>query len=136
MCTSVAPLISLVAEVTTAYRGERHAAHGREGDVDVDVLTEAEVARSRREVASFAADPDNATAWYRNIRSVEWETPPPFEVGTRVAFVAQFLGRRLAYTYEVCEFHPGERLVMSTADGPFAMETTYAWEDTADGRRG
>lgn len=116
-----------------AYRGERDATHDREGDVDVDVLTEVEVARSRCEVASFAADPGNATAWYRNIRSVEWETPPPLEVGTRVAFVARFLGRRLAYTYEVREFNPGERLVMSTADGPFAMETTYAWEGTADG---
>jgi hypothetical protein len=24
-------------------------------------------------------------------------------------------------------------LVMRTADGPFALETTYAWQDTADG---
>jgi hypothetical protein len=101
--------------------------------VDVDVLTEVRLARPRRDVASFAADPDNATAWYRNIHSVAWETPPPLEVGTRVAFVARFLGRRLAYTYEVREHDPGERLVMSTADGPFAMETTYTWEDTADG---
>ncbi len=101
--------------------------------MDVDVLTEVEVARSRRDVASFAADPDNVAAWYRNIRSVEWETPPPLGVGTRVAFVAQFLGRRLAYTYEVRAHDPGDRLVMSAADGPFAMETTYEWEDTADG---
>jgi hypothetical protein len=118
--------------VVEVYRRERDAAQPG-GDVDVDVLTEVEVARPRREVASFAADPDNATAWYRNIRSVEWEAPPPLEVGTRVAFVAQFLGRRLAYTYEVREHVPGERLVMSTADGPFAMETTYTWADTADG---
>jgi hypothetical protein len=102
--------------------------------VDVDVLTEVEVTGPRLEVASFAADPDNATVWYGNIRSVEWETPPPLEVGTRIAFVAQFLGRRLAYTYEVREHTPGERLVMSTADGPFAMETTYTWEETAEGR--
>jgi hypothetical protein len=46
--------------------------------------------------------------------------------------VAEFLGRRLSYTYEVREHRPGARFVMSTADGPFPMETTYSWED-ADG---
>jgi uncharacterized protein YndB with AHSA1/START domain len=99
----------------------------------VDVVTTVEIARPRAEVAAFAADPDNATRWYQNIRSVEWETPRPVAVGSRVAFVASFLGRRLAYTYEVLELVPGERLVMSTAQGPFPMTTTYEWEDTAGG---
>jgi hypothetical protein len=48
-------------------------------------------------------------------------------------FVAQFLGRRLAYTYEVVEFVPGERLVMRTQQGPFPMETTYTWAPTGSG---
>lgn len=99
----------------------------------VDVLTEIEIDRPRREVAAYAADLDNTTAWYENIESVEWETPPPLAVGSRIAFVARFLGRRLAYTYEIRDFLPGERLVMSTADGPFPMETTYTWTETAAG---
>jgi hypothetical protein len=49
-------------------------------------------------------------------------------VGSRLDFVARFLGRRLAYTYEVVELAPGERLVMRTAQGPFPMETTYTWQ--------
>ena len=99
----------------------------------VDVRTEIEIARPRAEVSEFAADPDNAPRWYENIESVEWRTEPPLAVGTRVAFVARFLGRRLGYTYEIEELIPGERLVMSTHEGPFPMETTYTWADTAEG---
>lgn len=99
----------------------------------VDVVTEIEIARPREEVAAYAADPDHATTWYQNIKSVEWQTPPPLEVGSRLAFVARFLGQPLVYTYEVRELEPGERFVMGTADGPFAMETTYTWEDTPSG---
>jgi hypothetical protein len=84
-------------------------------------------------VAAFAADPDNATRWYENIESVEWKTPPPLAIGSRLAFVARFLGRRLDYTYEVREHAPGERFVMATQEGPFPMETTYSWRDTPDG---
>jgi uncharacterized protein YndB with AHSA1/START domain len=99
----------------------------------VDVRTEIEIKRPRAEVASYAADPDNATSWYENIEQVDWETERPLALGSRVAFVARFLGRRLAYTYEIREHIPGELLVMSTADGPFPMETSYAWADTAGG---
>lgn len=102
-------------------------------EVMVDVVTEIEIARPREEVAAYASDPDNATRWYRNIESVEWETPPPLAVGSRIAFVARFLGRRVSYTYEVREIVPGERLVMSTVEGPYPMETTYTWADTPDG---
>jgi hypothetical protein len=99
----------------------------------VDVETQVEIARPRHDVAVFASDPNNATAWYENIKAVHWQTEQPLAVGSRIAFVAQFLGRRLNYTYEVREFVPGERFVMRTAEGPFPMETTYTWRDTASG---
>jgi ligand-binding SRPBCC domain-containing protein len=97
------------------------------------VATEIEIRRPRDEVSAFAADPSNATAWYKNVKAVEWETPPPVVVGSRVRFRAQFLGRTLEYTYEVRELDPGHRFVMATAQGPFPMETTYTWEDVAVG---
>jgi uncharacterized protein YndB with AHSA1/START domain len=99
----------------------------------VDVRTEIEIAQPRAEVAAYAVEPDNAPSWYENIERVEWQTPPPLAVGSRVAFVARFLGRRLAYTYEIRALDPGERLVMSTAEGPFPMETTYAFETLPGG---
>jgi hypothetical protein len=99
----------------------------------VDVSTTVEIERPRVEVARYASNPDNATSWYRNIKRVEWRSGKAAAVGSRIGFVAQFLGRQLDYTYEVREITPNERFVMSTADGPFAMETTYTWADTPSG---
>ena len=102
--------------------------HHAEVARDIDVVTETVIRRPRAEVAAYAGDPANAPEWYANIDSVEWRTAPPVAVGSRMDFVARFLGRRLAYTYEVTELVPGARLVMATAQGPFPMETTYTWE--------
>ena len=98
----------------------------------VDVQTSIEINCPRPVVAEFVANPDNATRWYVNIKLINWVTPPAV-VGSRIAFVAQFLGRRIAYTYEVREIVPDERFVMGTTRGPFPMETTYSWRDTDSG---
>jgi hypothetical protein len=99
----------------------------------VDVRCQNDIARPRVEVAAYSGDLDHTTEWYENIRAVEWKTPRPLAVGSQIAFVAQFMGRPLAYTYEVTELIAGERLVMRTSDGPFPMETSYTWEDNAGG---
>ncbi len=101
--------------------------------MSVDVTTETIINRPVGQVARYAGDPTNAAHWYVNIDTVEWETPPPAAVGSRMAFVARFLGRRLAYTYEIVELVADARLVMRTAQGPFPMETTYTWTPTDTG---
>ena len=90
-----------------------------------DVLSEITILRPLEVVAGFAENPDNAPIWYKNIKSVEWKTPPPAQVGSQVAFVAHFLGRRMAYTYEIVELVHNKLLIMRTSEGPFPMETTY-----------
>jgi hypothetical protein len=102
--------------------------------MELDVTATIEVERPCAEVARFAADPDTATAWYQNIKAVEWQTPRPLGLGSRVSFVAQFLGRRIVYTYEIVECVPGRRLVMRGSEGPFPMETTYTWTEVAPRR--
>ncbi len=99
----------------------------------VDVRTEIVIDRPSEVVAAYAADPTNAPEWYDNIGSVEWRSEPAVEVGAKAAFVARFLGRRLAYTYELVDVVHGERLVMRTAEGPFPMETTYTWTASGPG---
>jgi hypothetical protein len=108
-------------------------AHARMSTLSVDVRVETTIKRPPEVVAAFAGDPTNAPRWYANIKSVDWKTPPPVAVGSRMDFVAQFLGRRLAYTYEVVELESERRLVMRTADGPFPMETSYTWEPAGEG---
>jgi hypothetical protein len=103
--------------------------------VAVDVTVETRIERPVEEVAAFAGDPSNAPSWYVNIESVHWQTPPPVQVGSRMDFVATFLGRRIEYTYEVVDLAQGERLVMRTAQGPFPMQTTYTWEAADRGTR-
>ncbi len=103
--------------------------------MSVDVVTTITINRPLDTVAAFAAEPSNAPDWYVNIESVQWKTDRPLLVGSQVEFVARFLVRRLRYTYEVVEWSPGQRFVMRTAEGPFPMETTYAWESDGDATR-
>jgi hypothetical protein len=75
----------------------------------VDVQTEIMIARPRHHVAAYTGDPGNASSWYATIETVEWHSPPPGRIGSRIAFL------------------------MATADGPFPMERTYTWQDAAGG---
>ena len=103
-------------------------------DSVVDVITTVVIDQPRSLVADYVAEPSNMPKWNVGVRSVKWKTPPPIGVGSHIAFSTHFLGRRLAFIYEVVEFVAGELLVMRVADGPFVMETTYSWESEGENR--
>jgi uncharacterized membrane protein len=98
----------------------------------VNVSTKIIINRPVDQVARYASDPDNVTQWYANIKSVEWKSSKEITVGSKIEFIAHFLGKRLVYTYEIVEFVPNQKFVMRTADGPFPMETTYLWRSLSD----
>jgi uncharacterized membrane protein len=99
----------------------------------LNVTSEIVIERPPGIVSVYVCDPANAPLWHGNIKSAEWKSEPLVHVGSRVAFVAEFLGRTLEYTYELMEVEPGEKLVMRSVEGPFPMETVYTFEETRDG---
>lgn len=100
----------------------------------VDVVANIVIDRPCTDVAAYASDLNNAPEWYESIVSVSWKTPPPLQVGSKLDFVVNVLGRRATYAYEILDFVPGERLVMRTGDGSLPMETMYTWSAVDDDR--
>ena len=101
--------------------------------MSVEITTEIVIDRPRADVAAFASDPDNATAWYEHVKRVVWRTRKPLAVGTRVGFFTESLGRQLEFVYEITALEPGEQLVMRSLEGRFPVETTYSWRDEPGG---
>jgi carbon monoxide dehydrogenase subunit G len=102
----------------------------------MDVQVEETIARPREDVARFAMAPENETRWIGGIKESRMLTEPPLAVGSEVARVASFLGRRIDYALRVIEHEPGRIIVMDSVRGPFPMRVTYAFaDDSAGGTR-
>lgn len=84
------------------------------------------------EVANYASNPENAPLWYDNIQSAIWVHGDSLDLGNKVAFVANFLGKEMRYTYEFTKIIDGKKLVMQTSEGPFPMKTIYQWEPISE----
>ena len=98
----------------------------------VDIEADITIKRSREDVARFASDPTNDTAWIGGIVEAKLLTEPPFGKGTKVKRVAKFLGRPIEYAPEVIDYEPNTLVAMST-DSPFPMRIRYEFEDIEAG---
>ncbi|HPQ98098.1 MAG: SRPBCC family protein [Lewinellaceae bacterium] len=94
----------------------------------IECTNSIEIRRPISTVAFYTANPDRATSWYKNIQRVTWLTPRPVQVGTKVEFEAQFMRRKMRYTYVITHYVPKKELIMEATDGPFPMRTTYQWQ--------
>ena len=103
--------------------------------LSMDVQVHTEIARPRETVADYLFDWRNDTAWIGGISEARRADEGDFGVGSRVARIAHFLGKRIEYVNEVVELEPGRRLVMRSVQGPFPMRVTYEVEDTDGGTR-
>jgi uncharacterized membrane protein len=101
--------------------------------VSIDVTAEVSVQRPLPEVAAYMIDPAHDPVWIGGVREVRMETPPPLGVGSRVARVAHFVGRRIEYVNEVTELDPDRVLDMRSVRAPFPMRVTYSFEATDGG---
>ncbi len=100
--------------------------------MSTDIAAETVIARPRDEVARYVVDWRNDPAWIGGIKESRLLTGEPFGVGSHVARVATFLGKRIEYVNEIVELEPQSRLFMRSVTGPFPMRITYAFAD-ADG---
>ena len=101
--------------------------------MSVDVGSEILIERPPGIVSAYVSDPGNAPTWHEHITSAAWVTEQVAHVGSRIRIVVEFIGRKLDFTYDIVEFVPGEKIVMRSVEGPFAMETAYTFEETRDG---
>jgi uncharacterized membrane protein len=101
--------------------------------VSTDVTVETTIDRPRAEVARYATDWRNDPVWIGALKEATLVGDGPFGVGSRVARVGSFLGKRIEYVNEVAEYEPDQRLVMRSVKAPFPMTVVYEFDD-ADGR--
>jgi uncharacterized protein YndB with AHSA1/START domain len=100
--------------------------------VNIDVTAEVRVGRPPREVAAYMTDPANDPEWIGGLREAHLQGDPPLRVGSRVARVASFLGRRLEYVNEVVALDAAQ-LDMRSVAAPFPMRITYSFMPEDDG---
>jgi uncharacterized membrane protein len=97
--------------------------------MSIDVTAEVHVSRPREEVAAYMTDPANEPEWIGGRREATLLGDSPVAVGSRVARVASFLGRRVEYVNEITRLEPGRLLDMRSVKAPFPMQITYSFQD-------
>ncbi len=84
-------------------------------------------------VAQVMFDPDREGEWMAKGGKVEWLTPGPLAVGSRVRHEAGIHGWKMSFVTEVKALDPGHRLELEVVDGADNGVISYQISPTAGG---
>jgi len=95
------------------------------------------IRRPVAEVFSYVTDPTNEPAWHTDAAEARLLTPGPIGVGSRIAYVFPFIGRRSTSIGEVVAFEPPHLEAIHFDSGPFGLKPriTYRFEDLGESAR-
>lgn len=84
------------------------------------------------DVWEYMDDLENYPMWAAGLSEVRQLTPGPKGVGTRIAWVYQFLGHRFETTLEVTAFEPNRKFAGHMSAGPLQLQATWHYESIGD----
>jgi uncharacterized membrane protein len=87
------------------------------------------------EVFGYVSDLTHSADWQNGLLEVRKLTKGPLGVGTKFAFVREFLGRRLESANEFVAFEPNALVKFVIPDGPVPGEASYEFKSTTDGTK-
>ncbi len=79
------------------------------------------------EVSNYASDPTNSIKWCKRIISVQWKTPKPIQLNSKISYKSKFMGGLISYTYEVVFFQENKKLMVKIKEGVLPLSTTFHW---------
>ncbi|MDQ3627839.1 MAG: SRPBCC family protein [Actinomycetota bacterium] len=93
------------------------------------------IRRPLEDVWTYVTDPANNPVWQGPVTEVRSGTGVPVAVGSEIAEVMHFLGRRIEVTWAVTEYEPMQRSAVRTISGPVPMHGSYRFERVDGGTR-
>jgi hypothetical protein len=93
----------------------------------VNFQIEIVINKNIKEVSDFSGNPNNSMDWLSNVLSIQWKTPKPVQLNSKIAVKSKFVGREFFHIYEVVFIEENKKMMMKTKDGALPMMTTYHW---------
>jgi len=101
----------------------------------VRVEVEVAIERPLPEVFDFITNFENNPQWQSGMKSCEFSTEPPPQVGSKYKQEAGFLGRRIVSEFEVLEYEPNRMVYFHSISGTFPIRIRRMVEEQESGTK-